>query len=360
MTPKTYNANKLIVLLIGGALISVIGTIDRSTGNEVSFSIFYLIPIIYVTWFADRKSGYLFAAIGAATWYFIDSLSGTHFSSPAIPFWNAIVRLGFFGIVVYLMGELRIHRTQLEKKVEERTGDLMSEIEDHKRSKEELLQKSEMLRKLTGKIERIKEEENTKIAREIHDELGQYLTAINLEINWIKKKYSNVQDLAVRTTNISEMVNETVKTVRKISSELRPRLLDQLGVIPAIESYLKEFRKRTGIKYNLQLDTTQTSYPADVSASLYRIFQEAVTNIARHSRATIVHISISSNGNSIIKMNIKDNGVGFKSGANGESQLKTLGIIGMKERALILGGKLEIHSKLDSGTEVSLELPFNK
>lgn len=357
MEYKSLGFNKAVIYLIGGALVSVIGLIDHTTGEELSFSIFYLIPIVYVTWFGKRPFGYLFALLGAATWFYVDSLSAPQFSFPAIPYWNAVVRLGFFLIVVYLTGELNDFKVNLVKRIDERTKDLLNEIEDHKRSKEELMQKSELLRKLTGRIDRIKEEENTKIAREIHDELGQYLTAINLEINWIKKKYSGVPDLTARSTNLSEMVNETLKSVRKISSELRPRLLDQLGVFPAIESSLRDLQKRTGIKCRFDMEVDDVQLPANVSTSFYRIFQEAITNAARHSKAKSINVRIFLNGSKMLHMTIKDNGTGFVLQENQNGVDKSLGLIGMKERALIIGGNLEIDSAPGKGTEIKLSIP---
>jgi signal transduction histidine kinase len=356
---NTEKGNNAVTNLVGILLIAVIGIIDLLTGNEVSFSIFYLIPIVYVTWFGRRRVGYLYAFAAAVTWFYIDSLGESQITSNAIPYWNAIVRFGFFSIVVFLTGELKVHRIHLERKIEERTGDLMKEIEDHKRSKEELLQKTELLSKLTGRIERIKEEENTRIAREIHDELGQYLTAINLEVNWIKKKYSSVNDLTLRTTNISEMVDETIKTVRKISYELRPRLLDQLGVFPAIESSLRDLQKKTKIRCYSEIDVKHTNLSPNVSASVYRIFQEAITNIVRHSKATSVNVKINSNGSGNLNMNISDNGIGFNSNSPETLEKKSLGIIGMKERALLLGGTLDIESAPNTGTEVKLRIPVS-
>ncbi len=353
------NKSKILLYFIGFVLILIVAAVDSITGDDVSFSIFYLIPIIFIAWYRNMTAGFIFSLLCASAWFYLESFKDYEYSSAAIPYWNALVRLGFFGIVVYLIAQLKDLKHNLEKKIEDRTIDLLKEIDDHKKSKEELLQKSELLRKLTGRIDSIMEEENTKIAREIHDELGQYLTGINLEINWIKKKYASSEDLYARTTNISEMVNETLKTVRKISSELRPRLLDQLGVIPAIESSLKDFEKRTHIKYRTEIQSENINLPHNLSTSFFRIFQEAITNISRHSRATMVKIRIFRNGNGSLHMIITDNGIGFESQEQNYNKNRSLGIIGMKERAIIMGGKLDIKSAPNTGTEVRLEIPLN-
>lgn len=352
---------KYFVVAVGLLLFVVIGAIDFFTGDKISFSIFYLIPIAYAALYADRNYGIVFSFIGAAIWLAIDTsnyFDGGHTLEPVL-LWNAFVRLGFFLIVVFLLGEIKKYEKQLQIIVEARTKDLQNEVLQHKKAKEEVLLKSNQLRELTYKIETIKEEENTRIAREIHDELGQALTAINLEIMWISRKYSRNSDLVERMLMISGIVNDTIKSVRKISSSLRPRLLDQLGVIPAIESQAREFQTRTGIRCNLQLPDDGMMINPNISSSLFRIFQEAITNIARHSKASSIHINVNRTHNDTLSMSIRDNGVGFDEKILNNGNVKTLGILGMKERAIILGGRFSIVSKPECGTEILLDIPLN-
>ena len=352
--------NKTIVNLVSLILLIIIGLIDYYTGFEIAFSIFYLIPIFYVTILNGKTNGIIFAVIAAVVWYIVDTSQLQNYSTEAVTFWNALVRFGFFLLVAYLIAVIKEHRENLEIIIEERTSDLLIEIEEHKKSREELLNKSLQLRELAGKIDQIKEEENKKIAREIHDELGQYLTAINLEVMWLRKKFSKNEEILKKTDMINKMVNDTIKTVRKISSSLRPRLLDQLGILPAIESQAREFQQRTGIKCLIELPPDKDVKLNDTAASsVFRVIQEAFTNIARHSNAKKVELKISCNGDNNFYVSIKDDGVGIKkrTGVNGRN--RTLGILGMQERANLMGGTLEIISSPASGTEIILQIPIN-
>jgi len=353
------NIGKNAILAVGILLIAVVGFIDYITTVEISFSIFYLIPIALVSWYAGKNYGLAFAILSAAVWLYADTNSYFQYSNSAIPYWNALVRLGFFTVVVILISKVHLLKLNLEENVNSRTSDLLMEINEHKKAKEELQKKTVLLSELTRKIETIKEEENTKIAREIHDELGQALTAINLEIMWIGKKYSNNSDIVERALLVSKIVNETIKSVRKISTRLRPRLIDEIGLFPAIESQMLEFQLRTGIRCCLNLPAENIEFSPAVSSSLFRIFQEAMTNIARHAKASDIQIDISKNGDDILKMRIKDNGVGLKEQNNNNGHVKSLGILGMKERAIILGGNLDIKSIPDKGTEIVLNIPLN-
>jgi signal transduction histidine kinase len=152
-------------------------------------------------------------------------------------------------------------------------------------------------------------------------------------------------------------VDDTIKNVRKISANLRPKLLDQLGFLPAIEWQVKEFSKRTKIKCDFDIVNYNIELNPFAASTLFRIFQESLTNITRHSKASKVIFSIRVNGNDSLIMKITDNGVGF----NGTvGQKPSLGILGMKERAQSLGGNLSINSVRSGGTEVVVNIPLTK
>jgi signal transduction histidine kinase len=360
---RLQKLEKNTVLLAGIILIGLVGGIDYTTGVELSFSIFYLIPILFVSWFAGRNYGYLYAFISSCVWLYGETnYLFFKYSNEAIPYWNTLVRFGFFTIIVTLTHELKISKKNLEEKVSLRTTELIHKVNEHKKAEEELRVKSHELMELNRKIETIKEEENVKIAREIHDELAQSLTAINLEIMWISKKYSNDLQIVERMYLISSIVNDTIKTVRKISSRLRPQLLDELGFVPAIERFSRELQSRTGIRCILNMPEEDLQLPPAVSSSMFRIFQEAATNTARHSGASNIKVSVQKTDKDSLKMIIKDNGKGMyrdknKSNNNGS---KSLGIIGMRERALILGGKFNITSAVNDGTEIIVNIPLNQ
>ena len=350
---KIRDSNNFIKVSIGVIIISMVGIIDYYTTSEISFSIFYLVPISFVTWYVGRPFGIGFAALAAIIWFYMDKLGIHMYSNDAVPYWNALVRFGFFMTTVLLIAKVKALKDNLEISVVQRTSDLVSEIELHKKTKEEMIVVNEQLRELNKKIETIKEEQNTRIAREIHDEMGQSLTGINLELMWISKKYSGNIDLVERMQMLSGIVGDTISMVRKISSDLRPRLLDQLGIFPAIDSQLKEFSKRTGTQYRFKYPEGKTKIDNVTSTTIYRIFMETLTNIARHSKCSIVDVNFEIDKENILVMSIKDNGIGFnfdKEYQNTEHH----GIIGIKERANILNGAVEFITSPGKGSEIIL------
>lgn len=354
----TKNSPKPVKIIICTVLVGVIGAIDYYTSSEVSFSIFYLIPITYGAWYIGRNYGILFSVLSALLWLYMDTLGQRVYSFPATPYWNGLVRLGFFIIVTFLATKIKSLQDSLELSIEQRTADLLDEVNKHMNAREEIIRKTERLRELNKKIESIREEQNQRIAREVHDELGQLLTGINLEVMWIAKKHSANPDIVERMHVLKEIVTDTIGTVRKISSDLRPRLLDQLGLFPAIESQLKEFQNRTSVKISLTLPGENITLDNTAATTVFRILQEALTNITRHAACTLVTVNIWKQGSKMLVMSVKDNGKGFDySKILAES--KTLGLMGMRERANILNGSLDVLTSPGSGTEVVLEIPVN-
>ncbi|HAX47381.1 MAG TPA: sensor histidine kinase [Ignavibacteria bacterium] len=347
-----------IKLLAGSLLITIVAFTDFLTTREISFSIFYLIPIAFMAWYAGKVYAFIFSVAGAAFWLFMDTEGFTSEKNIAFSFWSTVVRFGFFTIVTVLIVKLKTLKNNQEEIIDLRTIELQNEIAEHKKSQDSLLIKSRQLSELNKKLENIKEEQNTRVAREIHDELGQSLTAINLELMWVKKKHSGIPDLEERMDALSTIVTNTISTVRKISSDLRPRLLDQLGLIAAIESLVKEFRNRTGIKIDLKLPETAPQLESTVTITVYRIFQEALTNIVRHSGCSEARVNIKFPDNRHFIMQISDNGRGF---IFEDTYYKTgsLGLIGMHERANIINGILRFESSPGAGTIINLEVPVS-
>ena len=221
---------------------------------------------------------------------------------------------------------------------------------------EEKLQHSyRQIRDLVAHLQHIREQERTRIAREIHDELGQQLTGLKMYISWLSKKtlpFNNgVREKFEATTSLIE---ETIRSVRRISLELRPSMLDDLGLIAALEWQSNEFEKRSGITTEFINRAVQVEMPASVKTGLFRIYQESLTNVARHAGATRVTAVLELNGNDLI-LTISDNGKGF-SVSNVESK-KTLGLFGMKERTQEMGGKYDIVSTPGDGTTVRISVP---
>jgi len=204
-------------------------------------------------------------------------------------------------------------------------------------------------------VQSIREEERIRIAREIHDELGQWLTALKLEAFLIKKAIiPNDTKAEQQLSSMIALVIQTEKVVGRIATELRPCVLDDLELLSALEWQGTEFEKRTGIQLrisssgDLQLDTT-------LSTCVFRVYQEALTNIARHANATKVDIIFKQKGDNVT-LTIKDNGRGFD--LNEVKSKKSFGLIGMRERALLFNGELHIESSKSNGTVIRLKVPF--
>lgn len=347
---------KFAYIFIAILLVFIMGVLDFLTGYEISFSIFYLIPISFLVWYSNKIYGILLAFLSMAVWLTVDYLSIRSYSSDIIYLWNALVRLGFFMTVVYLISIIKKVNQKLEEKVESRTKDLTEEVYERKKAQDELSVSTKKLKELTVRLQTIREEENTAIAREIHDELGQALTAIKIDVAWLGKRYSNDSILVEGLMNVSNTIDDTIKSVRKISTRLRPRLLDELGLIPAIEWQVKDFQKRTGIECKMNLPEEELQLDKSISSPIFRIFQEAMTNIARHSKATEVDLDMNIDKNNNLNIIVKDDGIGLPE--NYLNKEHSLGIVGMLERANSINGSLEIKQNIPKGTEVSVKVPL--
>ncbi|RXK57537.1 PAS domain S-box protein [Lacibacter luteus] len=233
------------------------------------------------------------------------------------------------------------------------------DITERKKAENELNNSYRAIRKLTSHLQQAREEERKHIARNIHDELGQLLTVLKMDISWLTKKIKamNVPAITEKADGVLEVLNNTVHSVRRIAADLRPGLLDDLGLIAAIEWHLGEFGKRTSIQTRFLTSEIQAELPVEYATSLFRIYQESMTNIARHSEATEATVELEEHDN-IITMRISDNGKGFDIGVVGKR--KTLGLLGMKERAEMMGGSFEINKHSGGGVQIEVQLPMLK
>ncbi len=232
---------------------------------------------------------------------------------------------------------------------------LANNITEKHIAEEKLKESYDAIRKLTEHIQNVREEERLHMAREIHDELGQLLTILKMDVSWLNKRTDPDNMIAKdKLGEILSVIDTTVKTVRRIASELRPSLLDDLGLVAAMEWHLEEFEKRSGILKELYIPETEILLPDSLKIGIFRIFQESLTNVARHSDATKVIVSLIPDQKQLI-LTIKDNGKGFE---EKESVKKTLGLLGMKERSQMMGGQYSISGIQGEGTTVTVIVPL--
>lgn len=231
-----------------------------------------------------------------------------------------------------------------------------SDITERRKTENDIKDLSEQLRSLSSHLQNIREEERIQIARDIHDELGQQLTGLKMEISWLLKKVGTADEMiGQQGRDILNLIDETVKSVRRISSNLRPSILDDLGLIAALEWHSSEVENRSGIKVNFKANTKELNLPVTTSTELFRIYQEVLTNVERHSNGHEVVSILQINENSLI-LEIKDDGQGIDPAT--KNNKKNLGLIGIKERTFILGGRYELNSEPGKGTQVKITIPL--
>jgi len=235
---------------------------------------------------------------------------------------------------------------------------ILHDITEQKRALDEVRDSREQLRNLNGHLQAAREEERTAIAREIHDELGQVLATLQLDISWLAGEMHEDQRLLVEKAEaMSGLIVNTVKMVQRISSELRPVMLDELGLADAMEWQAKEFQQRSGISCDFAVELASKSIDRGISTALYRIFQETLTNVLRHSGATRIEGSLTEKKERITFM-VRDNGRGIT-----REQINdpfSIGLIGMHERTRILGGKARIRGIDQKGTAIVVQIPITR
>ncbi len=231
------------------------------------------------------------------------------------------------------------------------------DITERKKAENELQNSYKAIRKLTSHLQQVREEERKHMARNIHDELGQLLTVLKMDISWLNRKVKALQapDLSQKADQIIQILNNTVQTVRRISADLRPGLLDDLGLSAAIEWHLGDFAKRSGIRTNFHASDAAIELSPEQATSLFRIYQESITNIARHAAATEITVELSVEVNDV-SLCVTDNGTGFDIAV--VNKRKTLGLLGMKERAEMMGGSFSVSKNSEAGTKIMVQIPI--
>ncbi|WP_136515389.1 ATP-binding response regulator [Geomonas edaphica] len=289
------------------------------------------IPVIFLTAKSDPESERRGLELGAADYI-------TKPISPPIVLARIKTQLNLKAAADFMRNKNEL----LEREVLQRTG--------------ELQKSNQQLRLLAARVETVAEQERIEIARELHDELGQLLTALKLDLSWLKRRCPEGDTpVAGKIEAMDQVINATIGTVRRLTTGLRPRMLDELGVVAAIEAEVQEMRNRH-LECTLDVPRRDTAIDKERQVSLFRIFQESMTNVMRHSGATRVEILLDLDDERAL-LQVTDNGCGIGSApANNRS----LGLVGMQERAHRWGGSFEILGTPGAGTTVRAVIPLRE
>ncbi len=256
-----------------------------------------------------------------------------------------------------LIAELEARLAQLADQLLVANANLEREIADRKRTEDEFRRSTDQLRELSARLQSVREEERTHIARVIHDELGQTLTGLKMDVAWLQRHLDQQQPaLLEKTQAMSDLIDITIQTVRRISSELRPGILDDLGLVATIEWQLQEFQTRSGIQGKLISAPEETTLDADGATAAFRIFQEILTNVTRHAQATQVEVTLEESA-AFLTLQVQDNGRGMT-----ESEVhspRSIGLLGMQERARLRAGEVQFQGTPGKGTTVTVRLPLS-
>jgi PAS domain S-box-containing protein len=254
----------------------------------------------------------------------------------------------------------RIQTTSISAEVIQVGGEacllaVATDVTERKDAEEKARRSRAELRALAARLLLVREEERTRIAREIHDELGQALTGLKLDLAWLKQRVDDGGELSRWVQSIVERIDGTIDSVRRIATDLRPSILDHLGLVAAIEWQALEFERRTGVKAIVRVSRPEVAIDDVRATAVFRMLQETLTNVARHAGATRVDIVLTV-GNVDLALDVRDDGRGITPAeiAGGRS----LGLVGLRERAIACGGMLEIQGTPGRGTHVSVRIPL--
>jgi len=322
------------ILLFSILLTLVVGVADDFTGPNVSIHLFYLIPISLATWFAGKWAGVVVASESELVAFLANVVLSTHHPIPAWAYWNSGMGLGVLIIFTLILSAFQ--------------GMLDSLEQEQFRSQQ-----------LAGRIINAQEEERKRVARELHDEAGQALTALSLRIEQIKLLNTQSKNLvcAEDFDRLKGLTTQILSEIRRLAFNLRPALLEDLGLNHSLSTLFREQLRKRGIKVAFRSNQPELRVTSEIELALFRITQEAVANIVKYANASEVTARLDSSQNRL-ELEISDNGDGFDTHLLNDRKNFHLGIAGMMERAFILSGEFNLHSVPGEGTTVSLSIPL--
>ena len=334
-----------IVYLTAIILLILIGWLDYLTGHELRFFIFYYVPVALATWHLGWKSGVLVALLAVQVRFIIEQMHEVSFPPEYIQHINFALRLVSYLVIVFGLSHI--------KKALDREKELVAEL-NRTLGERELSEwkRAKTLRRLVN----IQEEERSRLARELHDRLSQYLAALRIHIRALQVDAQGDE----RLSQLDVVTAELAREVAHMARELRPPALDEYGLEAALSGYVEEWSRRFGRGADFHADGLHgRRLPPDVETTVYRIVQEALTNVIKHSGAGCVSVIVRY-GDGELSALVEDDGGGFDPAAvtNQPAGGKGLGLLGMRERAALAGGELIVEAAPGAGTTVVVRLPL--
>ncbi len=283
-----------------------------------------------------------------------------HLELPQQPLLKTSVLL--FGFVMASLLSMAVFFLQRERKFLDQISfshqGLKDEISNRKAIEAQLLHSQEELRNLSHRLQSIREEEKTKIAREVHDELGQALTVLKMDLSCLEKELFDRPGIVRETIHsMNDQIDQTVGSVQRICLELRPKILEVFGLAEAIEWQTTEFQRRTGIQVQFGMGSGNLLVDSERAVTCFRVLQESLTNVARHAEATHVRVHVERK-NGFCHLDVHDNGKGI--GDHDVANTHSLGLIGIRERVFHLGGEVRISGSPEDGTHIAIMVPCSK
>ena len=318
----------------------VVGLADYFTGSEMFFSSFYLLAVALTVWFVGKPSGIVISIVSVVTWLVGDLAAGARYTTPFVPIWNAIISLGFYLIVVWLVSSLSALHRELEARVQQRTLALTEEMSERERLEKELLETSER--------------EQRRIGHDLHDSLGQHLTGTALAGQVLEEKLTRqCRPEAADARQVVALVEEAIELTRSLARGLHPVTLEDSGLTPAFEELAAIVAERFQI--SCRCECGQEVFLHDITAAthLYRIAQESINNAIKHGQAQHIRLCLETSASGVT-LTVDDDGRGLPPDWR---QSRGLGLRIMAHRSMMIGAKFAINPAPEGGVRVTCTLP---
>ncbi|EEF62621.1 sensor histidine kinase [Pedosphaera parvula] len=332
---------KPLIMAVSLLLVAIIGLVDWMTGFEISFFVFYLIPVALAVWFVGDIFGIVVSVLSVAVWVAGDMTAGARYSRPFVPVWNAMIAVAFLIVVVGILTSLRRLHRELENRVRQRTVALTNEMQERTRLEKELLG--------------ISEREQRRIGHDLHDSLCQHLTGTALAGQVLGGRLAEKSLPEAATANhLVELVEEAIELTRTLARGLHPTELEGAGFLNGFQELAATISERFKISCKFENSRALEIHAPEGAIHLYRIAQEAITNAIKHGKAREIIIRLDMCDN-VITLEIVDNGIGLPENARSSGQ--GMGLRIMAYRASIIGASFNIERLPTKGTRVICILP---